>query len=208
MPHFDETNNQYRRAQHHPDDQPIDVRPTVDRRQLLRGSAMLLGLAMLMILGLMPRSAQAPIPESDSAQVHLDAAQTLRADCAVVQHMTYTPCRHSLTRRQALPAELSGKGRDALTAAYDAWQITAFSPAEVVMERHMDLFCPQHRVLMPDEGGMLCVWENRYGDALARVSELGIAVSELPESVQDEVRRGKGFDSQDALEKWLESVES
>lgn len=198
----------YRRPRPHFSDEKLDVRPTVDRRQLLTGSAMLLGLALLMILGLAPRSAQAPDEHTDTAQVVVDAAQTLAADCQVVQHLTFTPCGHQMTRRQTLPAELAGKTREALAAAYDAWQVTAFAPSEVVMEQALDLHCPEHVVLMPDEGGMLCIWQNRYGDALALVKELGAAVSELPDSVQDEVRQGKGFDSQEALEKWLESVES
>lgn len=203
---FDQ-NNQYRRPQHHIGSEPIDVRPTVDRRQLLTGSATLLGIALLMILALVPRGAQAP-DEGSAAQVGLDAAQHLAADCAVIQRMSYAPCGHSMTRRQALPAELAGKGRSDLAAAYDAWQITAFSPTEVTMEQTFQLHCPQHTVLKPDESGMLCVWQNRYGDALALVKELGDPLNELPEGVQDEVRQGKGFDSQSALEQWLESVGS
>lgn len=208
MSHFNDPNDQYRRPQHHLNEKRIDVHPTIDRRQLLTGSAMLMGLALLMILALVPRSAQAPDAEQDTAQVHLDAAQTLSAECAVIQHMTYVPCGHSLTRRQSLPTELAGKTRDALSAAYDAWQVTAFSPTEVTMEQSLDMFCPQHVVLLPDEGGMLCIWQNKYGDALALVKELGVAVGELPDDAQDEARQGKGFDTQEALEKWLESVES
>lgn len=203
-----DSNERFRQPRPHMSNEPIDIRPTVDRRQLLTGSAMLMGLALLLILALVPHSARAPEALPDAAQANLDAAQTLAAECAVIQHMTYAPCGHSLTRRQALPAELTGKTRTELAAAYDAWQVTAFSPAEVTMERRLDMYCPEHIVLMPDEGGMLCLWENRYGDALALLKALDCAVSELPDSVQDEVRRGKGFNTQDELEKWLESVES
>lgn len=208
MSHFDDPNEQYRRPQSHLPDEKIDVRPTIDRRQLLTGSAMLLGLAMLMILALTPLRAKAPDAEPDTAQVHTAADQTLSAECTIIQHLTYTPCGHQLTRRQSLPSELSGKTRADLAAAYDAWQVTAFSPTEVTMEQSLDMYCPEHVVLMPDESGMLCIWQNRYGDALALVKELGVAVGEMPDSVQDEVRSGKGFDTQEALEKWLESAES
>lgn len=208
MSHFDEPNDQYRRPQSHQPDEMIDVRPTVDRRQLLTGSAMLLGLALLMILALVPLRADAPAAEPDAAQAHTAADQTLSAECAIIQHMTYTPCGHQMTRRQSLPAELSGKTRTDLAAAYDTWQVTAFSPTEVRMEQSLDMFCPDHVVLKPDESGMLCIWQNRYGDALALVKELGVAVGEMPDSVQDELRRGKGFDTREALEKWLESAES
>lgn len=201
-----DSNDQYKRPQR--PDKPIAVRPTIDRRRLLTGCALVMGMALLMVLSLIPQSAQAPGTEADDTQVALDAAQTLQADCILIQHLTYTPCGHSLTRRQALPGELAGKTRTELAAAYDAWQVTSFAPTEVRMEQSLAMYCPSHAVLLPDEGGMLCIWVNRYGDALALVKELGLAVSELPDSLQDEVRQGKGFDTQEALEKWLESVES
>lgn len=208
MSHFDNPNNQYRRPQSHLPDEQIDIRPTVDRRQLLTGSAVLLGLALLMILALTPLRASAPASEPDAAQAHTAADQTLAAECVLIQHLTYAPCGHQMTRRQSVPAELSGKTRADLVAAYDVWQVTSFSPAEVTMEQSLDMYCPEHVVLMPDESGMLCIWQNKYGDALALVKELGAAVSELPDSVQDEVRSGKGFDTQEELEKWMESAES
>lgn len=201
-------NGQYRRPRPHFSDEKAEIRPTVDRRQLLSGAAMLLGLAMLLILGLTPRDAQAPDIQPDTAQVRADTSGTLNADCQVIQHLTFVRCGHQLTRRQTLPAELAGKGRDEVTAAYDAWQISSIAPAEVVMERRLELHCPEHVVLMPDEGGMLCIFRNRYGDALALEKELNMPIGELPDAVQSEVRPGKGFDTQEALEQWLESVES
>ncbi|MBQ8555782.1 MAG: hypothetical protein IJ438_07915 [Clostridia bacterium] len=199
-------NEQYRRPHPHFSDEKAEVRATIDRRQLLSGCAMLLGLTLLLILGLTPRGTADDTP--DAAQVGLDAAATLAGDCQVIQHLTYAPCGHALTRRQVLPTELAGKGREELSAAYDAWQVTSFSPAEVEMTRTLAMYCPDHVVLMPDESGHLCIFVNRYGDALALVRELGIAVNELPDAVQEEVRPGKGFDTQEALEQWLESADS
>ena len=198
-------NDQYRRPRPH---FTAEEPRLITRWQLLAGSAAMLGLALLLILALVPLQAQAPDITPDTAQVHQDAAQALAEDCAVLQQLTYAPCGHRVTRRLALPAELVGKGLTELSAAYDGWQITAFAPAEVSMSRTFAIFCPQHTVLLPDESGMLCAWQNKYGDALALVKELGVAASELPDSAQDEARQGKGFDSPEALEKWLESVES
>ena len=76
------------------------------------------------------------------------------------------------------------------------------------MEQTFDFYCAQHQVLMPDASGMLCVFENRYGDALALVRTLDTPLSALPEAVQEELRAGKGFDSAEELERWLESIES
>lgn len=206
MNDLDRWDGQYRRPRPHFSDEKAEIRPTVDRRQLLTGGAMLLGLALLMVVALAPKSTVDDAPQT--AQVRSDAQQTTNADCQLIQHMTYAPCGHDLTRRMTIPTELAGKNRADVSAAYDAWQITSFAAAEVVMEQTLSLHCPQHVVLMPDEGGMLCVFQNKYGDALALVKELDLLLTELPEETQQELRRGKGFDTIEALEKWLEGADS
>ena len=76
------------------------------------------------------------------------------------------------------------------------------------MAQTLALYCPQHVVLLPDEGGMLCVFQNKYGDALALVKELDLLLTELPDAVQQTVRSGKGFATIEELEKWLEGADS
>ena len=125
------------------------VRAVIDRRQLILGMLTLLGMAVLLTVGLTPRSASAPDPLPDAAQAVGDAAMRLSSECQVVQRMVYAPCGHEVTRRQALPAELAGKTRADLEAAYDLWQVTSFAPGEVSMERTLDMFCPEHYVLLP-----------------------------------------------------------
>ena len=208
MNDLDRFNGQYRRPRPHLTEDNMQIRPTIDRSQLLTGGAMLAGLALLMAVALAPKSAMDDAVLPDAAQVRTDTQMTTAADCQLIQHMTYSPCGHDLTRRMTLPAELTGKDRSALTAAYDAWQITSFASAEVVMEQTLPLYCPQHVVLLPDESGMLCVFQNKYGDALALVKELDLLLTELPESSQQLVRQGKGFDTIEELEKWLEGTDS
>lgn len=184
------------------------IRATVDRAALLRGVLMLTALALLLCFGLRPSRAAAPDAE-DGALTASDASARLSAECELLQRVTFSPCgRHEMTRRQRLPAELAGMTKDELAAKYDQWVITSFSPAQVSMERALALYCPEHVVLMPDESGQLCIFRNRYGDALALVRELGVPLSDLPDDVQEEVRPGLGFDDEVTLEKWLESVQS
>lgn len=207
MNDIDRFDGQYRRPRPHFSAEETTIRPTVDRRQLLTGGAMLMGMALLLIVALMPKSTvDDTLPET--AQVRSDPQMTTAADCQLIQHMTYAPCGHSLTRRQVIPTELAGQNREALSSAYDAWKITSFASAEVVMEQTLSLYCPEHVVLMPDEGGMLCIFQNKYGDALALVKELDLLLSELPDSVQQAVRQGKGFATIEELEKWLEGADS
>ena len=202
----DRWNGQYRRPHPHFTMEENTIRPTIDRRQLLSGTAMLLGLALLLIVALVPKGTVDDMP--DAAQVRTDVQQTTSADCQIIQHMTYAPCGHDLTRRQTIPQELTGKGREAVSAAYDAWQITSFASAEVVMEQTLPLYCPEHVVLLPDESGMLCIFQNKYDDALALVKELDLLLSELPDDVQQLIRKGKGFSTIEELEKWLEGADS
>lgn len=192
----------------HWDKQPDkpQVKALVDRRQIILGSLTLLGMAILLIVGLTPRSASAPEP--DAAQVGGDSTLTLSAECVMMQHLSYAPCGHSLTRRQALPQELAGKTRADLEAAYDAWQVTSYAATEVVMEQSLDMYCPEHMILMPDESGLLCIFQNKYGDALALVEAMEVLISDLPDSYQEELRPGKGFDTQEELVQWLEAADS
>lgn len=175
----------------------------LDLRQLLLSLAVVAGMALLLVIGLRPRPAEAP-----SAQAGADSTLRLHEECQLIQHLTYVPCGHELTRRMQLPAELAGQDRSALAAAYDLWQITDFSPDEVTMTQQADLFCPDHIVLMADEAGMLCVWQNRYGDAYALMRELNLPLTDLPENIQDQLREGVAFETEEALGAYLESIES
>lgn len=194
---------QYRRPGIHFSDRPQSRLPGTGPHSLLTGSAILLGVALIMALAMIPLRT-AP----DAAAVSRDDSQALAGTCAITQQMTYAPCGHRVTRRIALPQELAGRTRSDLAAAYPDWQVTAFSPEAVEMERTFAICCPQHIVLLPDEGGMLCAWQNRYGDALSLVKALGEPVGDMPDDVQEELRRGKLFDSLGALEKWLEGAGS
>lgn len=183
------------------------VRATIDRSRLIRGLVMTAALLLLLYFGLKPERVAAPSRE-DGALTASDAAARLSAEGEMTQHVVFSPCGHELTRRQRFPQELAGMTKDELAAKYSQWVITGFSPAQVSMERAIDLYCPEHVVLMPDESGQLCVFRNRYGDALALVRELSLPMSDFSDETQEQLRFGLGFDDEDALEKWLESVQS
>lgn len=150
----------------------------------------------------LPHPAETPDAQASAERL------TLEEDSELLQTLTYTRCEHTVTRRLTAPVELYGKTMEETAALYPEWRITEFSPKLVKMERQPDLFCPDHMVLMPNGAGYLCVFENKYGDALALVKELDQPVSELPDAVQQEVRAGMGFDTVEALEKWLEGADS
>ena len=45
-------------------------------------------------------------------------------------------------------------------------------------------------------------------ELLALVQELNVPINELPDAYQEMIRPGKGFDTQDELDRWLESIDS
>jgi len=170
---------------------------------MLGVSAAVLAAAVLALL--LP--AQGSAPGMDGRQA--SAEQTvLSEESELYQTLFYNRCGHTVTRRMTAPVETYGKNLQEVEALYPDWQVTEFSPALVKMERQPDLFCPDHMVLMPNGAGYLCVFENKYGDALALVNELNIPVKNLPAAAQEEVTMGLGFSTAEEMEMWLESVES
>lgn len=174
---------------------------------ILLSAAVLLVIAAVTLL--LPGRGAAP-GEDDAPAKAVDSADAVRVEegCELLQTLTYTRCEHVVTRRVTAPAELYGKTLQEVEPLYDEWQITEFAPKLIKMGQRPDLYCPDHMVLMPDATGVLCVFQNKYGDALALVSELELELSALPAAVQEEVRPGIGFATLSELEQWLESVES
>ncbi len=174
-------------------------------RQVILGSVALCLIAVALVFGLKP--ANLPI-ESPADQAGAMTDTVVKAGCQVIQNLSYIPCGHSVTRRTDIPTELIGKTRSDVEAAYDQYRVTEFLPTQVTMSQELNMYCASHLILMPDESGMLCVFENKYGDALMLKDSLDLPLKDLPEAIQEEVKNGKGFDDATALEQWLESVES
>lgn len=176
-------------------------------RSLTRPLLMALGVMAMLIaaaLLLTPSSAADDMP---SAEAQADAV-TPQEGCELLQTLSYTRCGHTVVRRLTAPVEIYGQPLDGVQAMYPAWRITEFGAKQIKMEQHLQMYCPDHMVLMPDGAGMLCVFENKYGDALALVKELNIPLKSLPAAAQEDVEPGLGFSTPEELEMWLESVES
>lgn len=178
---------------------------TVSIRQVLLGAFGLAVIALALFIGLKPANAPTENP-ADQAGAMPDTI--VQAGCQIIQKISYTPCGHSIVRRMDIPTELVGKTRSDVEAAYDQYRVTEFMPEEISMATELNLFCAAHVILMPDESGVLCVFENKYGDALLMKKSLDLPIADLPDAIAEEVRPGKGFSDMPALEQWLESMES
>ncbi len=173
---------------------------------LLASAAVLLAIAAATLL--LPGESTAPGELPPAKAVDAGDAAAVEEGCELLQTLTYTRCEHVVTRRVTAPVELYGKTLEEVEALYPEWRVTEFSPKLIKMEQKPDIFCPDHMVLMPNGAGMLCVFENKYGDALALVKELDLALDALPAAEQETLKRGVVFSTAEELEQWLESVES
>jgi len=148
-----------------------------------------------------------PDEAPQSAAESLSQGAMLARGAILDQTIAYLPCGHAVQRRVEAPAEWAGLDRKGLEKALPDYRITAFSGKEAAMQRELNIFCPDHWVLMPDAQGELCIWQNQLGEEMVRLRALGIAVEDLPESEQNSLRAGKGFSSAEELEGWLEGVD-
>lgn len=178
-----------------------------EERKKRTGWLVMLGAAAVMAAAavlLTPAGSAAPEEE-----MQVSTEQTVLAEGSeLMQTLSYTRCNHTVTRRVTAPVELYGKNLHEVEAMYPDWKVTEFSAAMVRMEKQPELFCPDHLVIMPNGAGYLCVYENRYGDAMTLVRELALEMKNLPAAVQEEAARGVGFSTAEEAEAWLESVES
>lgn len=186
------------------------------------------------ILCLFPARVEEPIenaweaPKTHAAQQEgeeampqtLEAGEMVGADlsartqkgCYLHSTLVYGPCGHSVQRRENLPVQLVGLSRQALDKeiadVIPGAVVTGFSGTEVDCSRRLDIPCPLHWVLRSGEDGMLGVWQNLSGEALALVRGTDIPLARAAESEQEELRSGRMFDDVQALEGYLESLSS
>lgn len=178
-------------------------------KSLARPLMMAFGVTILLIAAAMVLTPSTTADELPPAEAAGQANAVIPQEgCELLQTIQYARCGHTVVRRFAAPVEVQGQQLEAVQALYPAWRITEFGAKQIKMEQHLQMYCPDHMVLMPDSAGMLCVFENKYGDALSLVKELSIPLKSLPAAAQEDVEHGLGFSTPEEMEMWLESVES
>lgn len=158
------------------------------------------------------REAASPPVRETGEMAGADLSARTQKGCYLHSTLIYGPCGHSVQRRENLPAQLVGLTRQAIESeiadAIPGAVVTGFSGTEVDCSRRMDIPCPLHWVLRSGEDGMLGVWQNLSGEALALVRGTDIPLARAAENEQEELRGGRVFDDVQALEGYLESLSS
>lgn len=144
--------------------------------------------------------------------VGADLSERTGAGCMLHRTIRYLPCGHSVQRREALPPALVGLSRAALEeelpAAIPGAEVTGFSAGEVDIAVAMEIPCGLHWVLRCGDDGLLCVLQNRMGEALELVRRTEISLSLTPQDERGALREGRIFDNVQALEGYLENLSS
>lgn len=125
-------------------------------------------------------------------------------DCQVIQTMGFSRCGHSVTRRLAVPGELSGADFQAVQAHYSLWRIEEFAADQIEMTREIPLYCPAHRVLSVSESGQIVLTFNAYGDGMAvEKTYEDLSIGDFSPEEQEKLLPGLGFDTREDAEAWL-----
>ena len=141
-----------------------------------------------------------------------DLSERTSGGCMLHRTLYYAPCGHSVQNRELLPAALTGLSRQALEkeigSVIPGAAVTGFSGAEVDIALSTNIPCPLHWVLAAGENGMLCVMQNRSGEALETIRQTDIPLGRADQQEIASIRKGKVFDDVQALEGYLESLSS
>ena len=140
-----------------------------------------------------------------------DLSQQTQEGTFLHRTMSYA-CGHSVQRREPLPAQLRGLNHAALDETIGTVmpkvQVTGFSVREVDVVQRMEIPCPLHWVLRLGERGTLEVLQNVDGESLFVIREMEIEREMLGEETVQELLAGMTFDDVQALEGYLESLNS
>ena len=153
----------------------------LSRRARLWGAALLAVAAAVVIMIAVGRT---------QTRAAAKARENVEEGCQLIQTIHYARCGHDVTRRVAADKEYKGCTLQQMQQAFSDWSITSFSPSEIEMSCTMQLYCPEHLVVMPDGAGVLGIYENAYGDGYALKAQLDIPLSALPEDLLETVHLG------------------
>ena len=140
-----------------------------------------------------------------------DVSDTTQAGTYLHRTMRYM-CGHSVQRREELPAQLRGLThaaleKDIVHVIPDA-KVTGFSVQEVDIAQAMEIPCPLHWVLRLGENGRLQVLQNMTGETLEVIREAEVERQALGTDTLQELLAGVTFDDVQALEGYMESLNS
>ena len=181
---------------------------TIPKRKVVVTAAVCapLAVALLFLSTFAIPPAQAPAaPEEGVLSAAVGAI--VGEDCVVQYTTLYTLCGHTTTQETPVPHAWWFQTREQVAMLAGGWEITSFASDRIEMRRSLALYCPQHSVLAL-AGEQLTVYQTE-GDQPLPTRAVNMPYASIPDDARAQLAPpGVAFDSLEAVEEWLESIES
>lgn len=126
------------------------------------------------------------------------------------QTVYYTDCQESEMMRAKASAKVVGMTRDEVAKLYREWQITSFDSNVVALKLSVDGVCKAHREsqFLGIHDGMVAIYYGRPGESAILKEMLQIDAALLVTQVQEELKKGIPFQSEEEKLRILEGIQA
>lgn len=146
---------------------------------------------------------QVPISQVNPVPVH-----RTEADGVLVFERRYLGCGNVLQEEMALKTQFVGMAREELLFSFPGWEIIEFTPERVHMTAVLEGYCPQHYVVMEQDGYVAIFQGEKETGSLILIQVTHIPMTRLDSALQDQIEKGLQVDSLLELEQILENLDS
>jgi len=152
---------------------------------------------------------QATIPQISNTQLQVSRPENIliRPGTILIMQKKYTKCRHVISTKITAPPDMVNLTEGQLRLAFKRWEITKFSPEEVIMLKKIQTKCSHHFILK-EKDGFVAVYYQQPIDGIALKEVTPLLVKNLPQKEKSRLKDGIMIESPQALAQTLEDLGS
>lgn len=135
------------------------------------------------------------LARTTASPLKTDDVKVIKKDCIRTDVYNYTVCGKSIVSESEVSSELIGASRAELGEKLGNCRVTAFSPEKITVTHDIRQYCPEHFILLYEDGELLIKQNKSREDALETVTALGAPVHPLKTSVLQKLKKGIVFSS-------------
>lgn len=167
--------------------------------------------------GYMTRHAEDPqkkgIELGDSGQVPISQVNPVpvnrtEADGILILERRYLGCGTVLQEEMALKTQFVGLAREELLFSFPGWEIIGFTPERVHLAVEMEGYCPQHYMVMEQDGYVAIFQGEKETGSLVLLQVTRIPMTRLDSALRAQIEEGLQVDSLLEVEQILENLDS
>ncbi len=134
--------------------------------------------------------------------------RVIEPEASLTLERFYTRCQHSLQDEMVIDTRHVGLAKEELKFSYPSWEMVEFSPDQVMLTVDIDGYCPNHFILLEEEGYLVVYRSEKETGALYPVEVTHIRMEWLSQDMQEKVHVGLVVDTLEELEHLIENWES